>query len=160
MTPEAPADAQAFKRARSVRVTAVLTAVLGPAMAGLSVLTHYLLKLLKWAQGQPGGAAIKLSPEVLLGISFSRMSAPIMVGLGLVFLVGGVWAVRRPAVREQVLFHTASVGMVGMVALGGLWCWVVRQEGMHPGYMVSGVLLHALQFWLLWRAQRFLSRRA
>ncbi len=159
MTIDAPDDAQALKRARSVRVTAVLTAVLGPAMAGLTVLTHYLLKLLKWAQAQPGGEAIKLSPEVLLGISFSQMSGPIMVGLGLVFLVGGVWAVRRPTSRERVLFHTATVGMVGMVALGVLWCWVVRQEGLHSGYMVSGVLLHALQFWLLWRAQRFLSGR-
>lgn len=157
-----PADAQAAgvqKWHRSVRLTAVLTALLGPMMIGTAVMSWSMLRLLAYLQRRPGMPALHFPPQFELMVTFTERSALITLALGLVFLVGAVWALRREDRRAQILAQVASLGILGMLLLAVMWCWVVLESpGADPLMMSTGVIAHLLQAGLIYGARRTLVK--
>lgn len=155
---EAAAAADRARLARSVRVTAILTAVLGAVLAASVALNHALLWLLDAVRRLPAAEPVPTPPLFDFLLAFLEASAAPLLGLGAAFVVGGLWAWRRPRAAPSVLARTAELGVLGMVALGGIWAWVARGHEGALALAAVGLVGHLLQAALIVKAWLFLRR--
>jgi hypothetical protein len=151
-------DAQPDLRlSRSVRVTSILTAILGPLMILTAGVTHLVLRLFEQISFQPGVAMPQFQLLDFI-LAFAADSSSIMFVLGLAFLVGGTWSWRRPATSPAVLSYTALIGLVGMLSLTVQWCWLALEHEAGVPMLLAGVLGHGVQAAMIYKTWRFLQR--
>ena len=152
-----PPDAERLRR--SVRVTAALTAVLGALVAVTAGLNHGLIALLNATPALAGATpAPALPPYVQMAFAFALRATPYILALGAVFVVGGGWALRRPARAPMLLRRTAEFGVLDSLVLAGLWWLVAAEHGAHPVVYAVGIFGHLLQGGLIVKAWLFLGR--
>ena len=153
----APTADQPERLACTARTMAILCAFLGPVMAGTTVATLLLVKLVDVVEAQAGSASA-IPPWFDPLVAFSADSAPLMLGLGLLFTAAGGYAWARPVRGLGPLRWTAWIGVVAMLALGGVWWWSARGHGMGAAWIGSGIGAHVVQAALIFGAARFLGR--
>ncbi len=157
MTSPGEKPQEALRLARSVRVTSILCAVLGPIMILTAGLTHLVLKLLARVSIQPGVELPQFKGLDFI-LAFAAHSSSIMLVLGLCFLAAGSWTWRRPATGPAVLGYAATIAMVGMLSLTAQWCWLAVEHEAGLPMLLVGVLGHGIQAALVYRTQKFLRR--
>ena len=149
--------AEVARLAKQARTMAILCAFLGPVIVATATLTYGLVRVLDRLRAQAGSEnAIPKWFEPLL--AFSTDSAPIQVGLGLLFTAVGIYAWRRPARGLPALRISAWIGAVAMLALAGLWWWGGQTSGSGAAYVGAGIGGHLVQAVMVMGAARFLGR--
>ena len=143
---------------RSVRTMAILTALLGPLLVVTSLLPPALQQLLE----RLGARSALHQNKALVDLEFlfdvSARSAPILVPLGVLFLVAGISSRRGVEPSVRWLRAAAWAGAVAMALVGVVWLWVGLERQASPGIYWGGVLGHGVQAYLVYRAARYLGR--
>lgn len=141
-----------------VKTMAVLCLVLGPSLAGLTLLSVLGKRLVDQLQASALMQGRGLPPYQQISMEFGVQSALVSIPLGAVLMVAGWRAYRDLRRGRAILAVAAGVSVAAMFAYGVLWSVVVERRSGGAAAHLGGWLLHLVQAGAVGSALRFLLR--